>query len=237
MKKKEISHIESLFQEADYSSNSELYNQIIHVLNEVPNKEQDALVEYYKGLAYYLNLDEEGFYIEAALGHMKNAIKLDHSVLQAKLYLGYIYFDLHKSKTSTEYFKDFIKTNAEELINNNQAWRLVNILELITVSCLRQNHYKAFFQYYNNWKILYYSLIKGDDFYFPKDLIMNVADFLNEKGESVSKNSQDEFKKVSFELIRLIKESDVYEDLYKEELENLQNWDGHFQFNKSYLKV
>jgi len=237
MKKKEIKHIENLFEEADFYSNPELYNQIIRELNKVSDNEKDALVQYYKGLAYYLNPDEEGFYLEASLKHLNSALKLDNNLFQAELYLGYIYFDLEKSKTAITFFKDFLRKCGQELVDNNQSWRLVNILELITVSYLRQYHYKSFFLFYDTWKLFYYSVIKDDEFYFPKDLIINVANFLKEKGDSFSQNSQDEFKKVSFELIRLIKESDVYEELYKEELEMLQNWDGHFQFNLSYLKV
>ena len=233
MKKTEISQIEKLIREADFENKSEAYSSIFDKLKEFDSKyPSDYLLDYYKGLVCYLNPDVEDFRTKMALKYFEKAFHGNPKYFMTQIYLGFCYFDLGEFGKALNNFKEVLskKENWDALSKNHQTWRLVNLAEMVAVCNLKLGRISKFSLYYMPWKDLFYIYSRKKDFYFPESLVIETANFLKEKGDSMSDENIGFFRKVSLDLIGIIKGGNGFEEIYSKELKNLKNWDGHQQY-------
>ncbi len=234
MKDTDIKYIENLISEADFIGTSEAYSAVYDKLKVYDESyENNSSLEYYKGLVCYNNPDVEDFRTKWALVHFEKAIDLNREDVMPVIYKGYCLYDLKQYKNSLIAFKHVLSSNDNwiKLMDSNSYWRLVNIAEMIAVCNLKMTHITKFLEYYFPWKELYYLFSKGDDFYFPTTMVVEVSKFLKNKGKNMSNENIASFRKISLDLIGIIKGGDGFEEIYSEELKNLRDWDGHQQFN------
>lgn len=230
MKKADITHIEKLLMEADSHNNSEGYDSVYSLLENLATKySDDFLLYYYKGLVCYSNPDVEEFRTKWAIKHFENSLKLEPNYLMTKIYLAHCHYDLGEYGKALVIFKDILskKENWDILFKNDQSWRVVNLAEMVAVCNLKLGRLAKFRDYYMPWKDLYYLNIRKDNFYFPESLVVETSVFLKAKGDSMSEENIASFRKISLDLIGIIKGGDGFEEIYAEELKNLKNWDGH----------
>lgn len=234
MKESVITYIESKVQEADFKNTSEAYSAIYSELQSLDLKyPSNYILEYYKGLVCYSNPDtEENFRLKMAIKHFEKSLKINSKKIMSKVYLGYCYFDLGEYGNSQNNFKEVLskKENWKLFEKNEQMWRVVNMTELISVCNLKMGWLTKFQDFYTTWKVLYYLHIRQDNFYFPESLVIETSNYLKVKGDTMSTENIASFRKISLDLIGIIKGGDGFEEIYSEELKNLKNWDGHSQY-------
>lgn len=239
MKKKDILHIEKLISEADFEGTPEIYNALFETLKGMEEKYPNNFdLLYYQGLVCYQHPDIDEFRIKWALKFFNKVLELNPNHLFSKIYSGFCNYDLGHYSVALNLFKEILATKQNWIYfeENNQIWRLVNIAEMVAVCSLKIRHIAKFVNYYMPWKELYYLNSRDSDFYFPESLIVEVSIFLKNKGETLSHDNVAVFRKISLDLIGIIKGGDGFEEIYAEELKNLKNWDGHEQlkFEKIY---
>jgi len=213
--------------EASLDENPSEYEKVYEYLKEIaPSSE----AEYFKGLVCYLNPDKEEFRIRQAINHFQDALGSNPDYLDAKLHLAYALFDIQEFSKAMALFLSLLYDQAalNTMVSNDQMWKVVNIMEVVSVCLLRLGRWSQFHGFYEKWKELYHTnlMVSKDNFYFPRDLVMETASFLKDKGDELSFDNVRYFKKVSFDLITLIKGGEGFEKVYSKELENLRNWNG-----------
>lgn len=233
MKRSDIKHIEEQILEADYAGTSESYSQVFEHLKFLENKYQsDYLLQYYKGLVCYLNPDVQLFRTEMAIQFLNKSLELNPENVMTRYYLGFCHYDLRDFNKSLLYFKDILskKGNWDLLSKRHQTWRLVNLAEMVAVCYLNLGKLSKFEFYYMPWKDLYYINIRKDNFYFPESLVIETANYLHDHGDSLTAERIAFFRKVSLDLIGIIRGGNDFANIYSKELEYLKNWDGHRQY-------
>lgn len=235
MTKKDLTHIEQLIADADVSND---YSVALNQLKDWDEKYgDDFLLNYYKGLICYLDPDTEEFRLKWAKDFFKKALNQEPTHLMSQIFLAYTYFDLENYKSALQHFQQVLgnSKNWDVLKKNQQVWRLCQMAELITVCCLKLNTLSKYKKYYQAWKDLFYQFSRREDFYFPKDLVMETATFLKHRGEELDDNHTTFFRGLSLDLIGIIKAGDGFEKIYSKELDQLKNWSG--QKSQRLIKV
>lgn len=226
MTKKDLTHIELLIADADVSND---YSAVMTMLKNWEKKYcDDHLLNYYKGLVCYLDPDTEEFRLNWAIDYFKKTLAQEPTHLMSQIFLAYSYFDLKNYKVALQHFQQIMGNlkNWDILKKNQQVWRLCQMAELITVCCLKLNTLPKYKKYYRAWKDLFYQFSRKDDFYFPKDLVMETATFLKRHGDDLPDDLTTFFRGLSLDLIGIIKGGDGFEEIYSKELDHLRNWSG-----------
>ncbi len=239
MTKKEINHIEQLIREANSSDDVELYNSAYKYLESIKSIEEDYLLYYYKGLICYSNSDIEDFRVNWAIKNFKKSLELSPDSLMTKVYLAHSYYDLGKYIKTSEVLTDVFsnQNNIEVFTKNNQIWRIVNLIELFSISYLKLGWIDKFLPVYFAWIKMYDNHIKEKDFYFPESLIIETAQFLKDKGEFINEKKYSYFTLISLNLINMIKSSEGFEEIYSEELKILEDWNRQEQHNPLHIPI